>query len=193
VGHLRPTINRDSAARGLLEVPRHPVLRLTMGDWVHPVLHVKSPISKQEPPKRSATADCGGSGVTAGAFYRRPARWPMRPQHSREEVVKLQGGDPVAEAWGLLCDQSRREFQKLNTGSTFRLKNGRIPSTTPKLRSRWWPIWKPAPAVTDDAARCVFLEGLLGKDGTPCAVDRAEARRRFNSHLPMAAILLTLR
>ena len=29
-------------------------------------------------------------------------------------MVKLQGGDPVSlKAWGLLCDQSRREFQKI--------------------------------------------------------------------------------
>ena len=33
---------------------------------------------------------------------------------AREEVVKLQGGDPVSlKAWGLLCEQSRREFQQI--------------------------------------------------------------------------------
>ena len=33
---------------------------------------------------------------------------------AREEVVKLQAGDPVSlKAWGLLCEQSRREFQTI--------------------------------------------------------------------------------
>ena len=50
---------------------------------------------------------------------------------SRDEVVKLQGGDPVSlKAWGLLCDQSRREFQKIYDRLIFAFANAASRSTT---------------------------------------------------------------
>ncbi len=116
VGHLRSTIIGDALAR-VLEFRGHPVLRLNhVGDWGTQfgmlITHLK-----QVAPEALTTADAVDLGDLV-AFYRQAkARFDADEAFqttSREEVVKLQGGDPVSlKAWGLLCDQSRREFQAI--------------------------------------------------------------------------------
>jgi len=107
------------------------------------------------------------------------------PGHLRgEEVVKLQGGDPVSlKALGLLCDhRSRREIQKaLTTGLEHSPEtNGAESFYNPYLEA-WWPIWKPTMRHCWWTERRrplrVSFEGVaLGKDGTPpCGGIRAEA------------------
>ena len=116
VGHLRSTIIGDSLAR-VLEFRGHPVLRLNhVGDWGTQfgmlITHLK-----QVAPEALDTADAVDLGDLV-AFYREAKKRfdddEAFQSTSRDEVVKLQGGDPVSlKAWGLLCDQSRREFQKI--------------------------------------------------------------------------------
>ncbi|MFO7630282.1 MAG: arginine--tRNA ligase, partial [Prochlorococcaceae cyanobacterium] len=116
VGHLRSTIIGDCLAR-VLEFRGHPVLRLNhVGDWGTQfgmlITHLK-----QVAPEALNTADAVDLGDLV-AFYRQAkARFDADEAfqaRSREEVVKLQGGDPVSlKAWGLLCDQSRREFEAI--------------------------------------------------------------------------------
>ena len=116
VGHLRSTIIGDSLAR-VLEFRGHPVLRLNhVGDWGTQfgmlITHLK-----QVAPEALDTADAIDLGDLV-AFYREAKKRfdddEAFQTTSREEVVKLQGGDPLSlKAWGLLCDQSRREFQKI--------------------------------------------------------------------------------
>jgi len=182
VGHLRSTIIGDSLAR-VLEFRGHPVLRLNhVGDWGTQfgmlITHLK-----QEAPEALSTADAVDLGDLV-AFYRQAkARFDADEAFqatSREEVVKLQGGDPVSlKAWGLLCDQSRREFQKLYDRLDIRLNERGESFYNPYLEAVVADLEASGLLVTDDGARCVFLEGVLGKDGTPPAGDRAEARRRL--------------
>jgi arginyl-tRNA synthetase len=50
---------------------------------------------------------------------------------SREAVVGLQSGDAQAQAWEILCDQSRKEFQKIYDRLGIRIQSGANPSTIP--------------------------------------------------------------
>ena len=170
VGHLRSTIIGDCLAR-VLEFRGHPVLRLNhVGDWGTQfgmlITHLK-----QVAPEALEHPDAVDLGDLV-AFYRQAkARFDDDESFqntSREEVVKLQGGDPVSlKAWGLLCDQSRREFQKIYDQLGIRLAERGESFYNPYLQAVVDDLSAATLLVTDDGARCVFLEGMSGKDGKP--------------------------
>jgi arginyl-tRNA synthetase len=100
---------------------------------------------------------------------------------SREEVVKLQSGDPISrKAWQLLCDQSRREFQKIYDRLDIRLSERGESFYNPYLEGVVADLNASGLLVTDDGARCVFLEGVSGKDGKPLPVIVQKSDGGFN-------------
>ena len=183
VGHLRSTIIGDSLAR-VLEFRGHPVLRLNhVGDWGTQfgmlITHLK-----QVAPEALNTADAVDLGDLV-AFYRQAkARFDDDDAFqatSREEVVKLQGGDPVSlKAWGLLCDQSRREFQKIYDRLDIRLSERGESFYNPYLAGVVADLDATGLLVTDDGAECVFLEGVSGKDGKPLPLIVRKSDGGFN-------------
>ena len=170
VGHLRSTIIGDCLAR-VLEFRGHSVLRLNhVGDWGTQfgmlITHLK-----QMAPEALTTADAVDLGDLV-AFYRQAkARFDADEffqATAREEVVKLQGGDPVShQAWRLLCEQSRREFQQLYDRLDIRLSERGESFYNPYLEGVVADLDAAGLLVTDAGARCVFLEGVTGKDGQP--------------------------
>ena len=170
VGHLRSTIIGDCLAR-VLEFRGHPVLRLNhVGDWGTQfgmlITHLK-----QVAPEALEHPDAVDMGDLV-AFYRQAkARFDADEAFqatAREEVVKLQGGDPVSlKAWGLLCEQSRREFQQIYDRLDIRLVERGESFYNPYLQKVVDDLSAATLLVTDDGARCVFLEGMSGKDGKP--------------------------
>ena len=183
VGHLRSTIIGDSLAR-VLEFRGHPVLRLNhVGDWGTQfgmlITHLK-----QVAPDALTTADAIDLGDLV-AFYREAKKRFDEDDSfqttSREEVVKLQGGDATSlKAWGLLCDQSRREFQKIYDRLDIRLQergesfyNPRLPAVVDDLKTSGL-------LVVDDGAGCVFLEGVTGKEGKPLPLIVQKSDGGFN-------------
>ena len=170
VGHLRSTIIGDCLAR-VLEFRGHPVLRLNhVGDWGTQfgmlITHLK-----QVAPDALEHPDAVDLGDLV-AFYRQAkARFDADEDFqatAREEVVKLQGGDPVSlKAWGLLCEQSRREFQQIYDRLDIRLVERGESFYNPYLQKVVDDLSSATLLVTDDGARCVFLEGMSGKDGKP--------------------------
>ena len=183
VGHLRSTIIGDSLAR-VLEFRGHRVLRLNhVGDWGTQfgmlITHLK-----QVAPETLNTADAVDLGDLV-AFYREAKKRFDEDEAfqttSREEVVKLQGGDPVSlKAWGLLCDQSRREFQKIYDRLDIRLSERGESFYNPYLGSVLSGLKEAGLLVTDDGAECVFLEGVSGKDGKPLPVIVRKSDGGFN-------------
>ncbi|MBM5791256.1 MAG: arginine--tRNA ligase [Cyanobacteria bacterium M_surface_10_m1_298] len=183
VGHLRSTIIGDSLAR-VLEFRGHPVLRLNhVGDWGTQfgmlITHLK-----QVAPEALETADAVDLGDLV-AFYRQAKQRfdddEAFQTTSREEVVKLQGGDPVSlKAWGLLCDQSRREFQKIYDRLDIRLSERGESFYNPYLEGVVKDLEASGLLVVDDGARCVFLEGVSGKDGKPLPVIVQKSDGGFN-------------
>jgi arginyl-tRNA synthetase len=100
---------------------------------------------------------------------------------AREEVVKLQGGDPVSlKAWGMLCDQSRREFQKIYDRLDIRLSERGESFYNPYLAAVVADLEATGLLVTDDGAGCVFLEGVSGKEGKPLPVIVQKSDGGFN-------------
>ncbi len=183
VGHLRSTIIGDSLAR-VLEFRGHRVLRLNhVGDWGTQfgmlITHLK-----QVAPETLNTADAVDLGDLV-AFYREAKKRfdddDAFQTTSREEVVKLQGGDPVSlKAWGLLCDQSRREFQKIYDRLDIRLSERGESFYNPYLAPVLSGLKEAGLLVTDDGAECVFLEGVNGKDGKPLPVIVRKSDGGFN-------------
>ena len=183
VGHLRSTIIGDSLAR-VLEFRGHRVLRLNhVGDWGTQfgmlITHLK-----QVAPETLSTADAVDLGDLV-AFYREAKKRfdedDAFQATSREEVVKLQGGDSVSlKAWGLLCDQSRREFQKIYDRLDIRLSERGESFYNPYLASVLTGLKEAGLLVTDDGAECVFLEGVNGKDGKPLPVIVRKSDGGFN-------------
>lgn len=161
VGHLRSTIIGDALAR-VLEFRGHRVLRLNhVGDWGTQfgmlITHLK-----QVAPEALDTADAVDLGDLV-AFYRQAkARFDADEAFqatAREEVVKLQSGDPVSrKAWQLLCDQSRREFQRLYDRLDIRLDERGESFYNPYLEAVVADLAAAGLLVSDGGAQCVFLE-----------------------------------
>ncbi|MFU8883988.1 MAG: arginine--tRNA ligase [Cyanobacteriota bacterium] len=183
VGHLRSTIIGDALAR-VLEFRGHPVLRLNhVGDWGTQfgmlITHLK-----QVAPEALTTADAVDLGDLV-AFYRQAkARFDADEAFqatSREEVVKLQGGDPVSlKAWGLLCDQSRREFQAIYNRLDIALQERGESFYNPTLQAVVDDLQAAGLLVVDAGAGCVFLEGVSGKDGQPLPLIVQKSDGGFN-------------
>jgi arginyl-tRNA synthetase len=183
VGHLRSTIIGDCLAR-VLEFRGHPVLRLNhVGDWGTQfgmlITHLK-----QVAPAALETADAVDLGDLV-AFYRQAkARFDDDEAFqatAREEVVKLQGGDPLSlRAWGLLCDQSRREFQKIYDRLEIALSERGESFYNPYLQAVVDDLKAAGLLVVDDGAGCVCLEGVSGKDGQPLPLIVQKSDGGFN-------------
>lgn len=183
VGHLRSTIIGDCLAR-VLEFRGHPVLRLNhVGDWGTQfgmlITHLK-----QVAPEALTTADAVDLGDLV-AFYRQAkARFDDDEAFqatAREEVVKLQGGDPLSlKAWGLLCDQSRREFQRIYDRLDIALSERGESFYNPHLQAVVDDLKAAGLLVVDAGAGCVFLEGVSGKDGQPLPLIVQKSDGGFN-------------
>lgn len=183
VGHLRSTIIGDCLAR-VLEFRGHRVLRLNhVGDWGTQfgmlITHLK-----QVAPEALNTAYAVDLGDLV-AFYREAKQRfdsdEVFQSSSREEVVKLQGGDPISlKAWGLLCDQSRREFQKIYDRLNIQLSERGESFYNPRLQAVVADLDKSGLLVSDDGARCVFLEGVTGKEGKPMPLIVQKSDGGFN-------------
>jgi len=183
VGHLRSTIIGDALAR-VLEFRGHQVLRLNhVGDWGTQfgmlITHLK-----QVAPQALTTADAVDLGDLV-AFYRQAkARFDADESFqttAREEVVRLQGGDPVSRrAWQLLCEQSRREFQAIYDRLDIRLTERGESFYNPYLEAVVADLDASGLLVQDDGAQCVFLEGVSGKEGKPLPVIVQKSDGGFN-------------
>jgi arginyl-tRNA synthetase len=183
VGHLRSTIIGDALAR-VLEFRGHQVLRLNhVGDWGTQfgmlITHLK-----QVAPQALTTADAVDLGDLV-AFYRQAkARFDADETFqttAREEVVRLQGGDPVSRrAWQLLCEQSRREFQAIYDRLDIRLAERGESFYNPYLEAVVADLDAAGLLVLDEGAQCVFLEGVSGKEGKPLPVIVQKSDGGFN-------------
>jgi len=114
VGHLRSTIIGDSISR-LLEFLGHSVLRLNhTGDWGTQFGMLIAHLTDEFPNFRTESPPISD----LMSFYKQSkARFDSDEEFKSRAyacVVKLQAHDPdYLKAWNLICDVSRREFQKV--------------------------------------------------------------------------------
>lgn len=114
VGHLRSTIIGESICR-LLEFLQHDVLRLNhVGDWGTQFGMLISHLADRFPNYAKVSPPISDLQT----FYKESkARFDTDEEFKKRAyacVVKLQSGDPATiQAWNLICDVSRKDFQKI--------------------------------------------------------------------------------
>lgn len=170
VGHLRSTIIGEAIAR-ILEFLGHDVLRLNhVGDWGTQfgmlITHLQD-----EYPEALVTADALAIGDLVTFYQAAKRRFDEDAEfreRSRQGVVTLQAGDTASrQAWELLCEQSRREFQKIYDILDVTLTERGESFYNPLLPAVVEDLAATGLLVEDAGAQCVFLEGFTNKDGDP--------------------------
>jgi arginyl-tRNA synthetase len=170
VGHLRSTIIGDTIAR-ILEFQGHRVLRLNhVGDWGTQFGMLISYL-REAYPEALTKADALDLGDLVAFYKKAKLRFDEDEgfkETARQTVVQLQAGDEAThKAWQLLCDQSRREFQKIYDVLDIQLNergesfyNSSLPEIVERLNQTGL-------LVEDNGAKCVFVEGFTNKEGNP--------------------------
>lgn len=183
VGHLRSTIIGDSLAR-VLEFCGYEVLRLNhVGDWGTQfgmlITHLKEVI-----PEALHTKDIVEISDLVN-FYRQAKKRFDEDQifqnKSRSEVVNLQAGDQKSLiAWQLLCNQSRKEFQKIYDRLDIKLTERGESFYNKFLVDVINDLKNKNLLVNDQGAQCIFLDGVVGKDGKPQPIIIQKSDGGFN-------------
>ncbi|WP_269612128.1 arginine--tRNA ligase [Prochlorococcus marinus] len=183
VGHLRSTIIGDSLAR-VLEFCGYEVLRLNhVGDWGTQfgmlITHLKEVI-----PEALHTKDVVEISDLVN-FYRQSKKRFDEDQifqnKSRNEVVNLQSGDKESLiAWQLLCKQSRKEFQKIYDRLDIKLIERGESFYNKFLVDVINDLKNKNLLINDQGAQCIFLDGVVGKDGKPQPIIIQKSDGGFN-------------
>lgn len=170
VGHLRSTIIGDCIAR-ILEFQGHEVLRLNhVGDWGTQFGMLITYLREAYPEAltKSDALDLGDLVALYRAAKQRFDEDVEFKEVARQAVVELQAGDPEAKvAWQLLCDQSRREFQKIYDVLDIQLTERGESFYNPYLASVVDDLQTLGLLEENQGAKCVFLEGFTNKEGEP--------------------------
>jgi arginyl-tRNA synthetase len=170
VGHLRSTIIGDCIAR-VLEFRGHDVLRLNhVGDW-GTQFGMLIAYLREAYPDALITADALDLGDLVTLYKQAKIRFDEDEtfrENARQEVVKLQAGEAGSlHAWQLLCEQSRREFQKIYDLLDIKLIERGESFYNPFLPDIITELEEKKLLEEDNGALCVFLDGFTNKDGQP--------------------------
>jgi len=170
VGHLRSTIIGDALAR-LMEFLGHDVLRLNhIGDWGTQFGMLIAYIKRFAPDFFAGKKKADLAQLME--WYRSSKKLfdedPEFKKESQLKVVSLQGGDEATlEAWEMICDISREAFEKI-----YRLLDVQINERGESFYNPFLPevvadLEEKGLITVSDGAKCVFLEGFQGRDGSP--------------------------
>ncbi len=183
VGHLRSTIIGDCLAR-VLEFCGYEVLRINhVGDWGTQfgmlITHLKEVV-----PEALHTKDAVEISDLVN-FYRQAKKRFDEDQifqnKSRSEVVNLQAGNQESLlAWQLLCNQSRKEFQKIYDRLDIKLTERGESFYNKFLVDVINDLKNKNLLINDQGAQCIFLDGLVGKDGKPQPIIIQKSDGGFN-------------
>ena len=197
VGHLRSTIIGDSISR-IFELRGYEVLRLNhVGDWGTQfgmlITQLKDLYSNDlKEIEKIKISDLVEFYKASKKRFDNESEFQKR---SREEVVKLQSGDSKSiQAWKLLCDQSRKEFDEIYKNLNIKINERGESFYNPFLKSVIEELNFKKILVEDQGAKCVFLDGMTNKEGKPlpliiqkkdggfnyATTDLAAIRYRFN-------------
>jgi arginyl-tRNA synthetase len=170
VGHLRSTIIGDSIAR-ILEFQGHDVLRLNhVGDW-GTQFGMLICYLREAYPAALTTANALEIGDLVSFYKQAKKRFDEDEafkEASRQEVVKLQSGaEGSRNAWQLLCEQSRREFQVIYDWLDVKLTERGESFYNPLLPGIVENLSQSGLLEENDGAMCVFVEGFTNKAGEP--------------------------
>ena len=170
VGHLRSTIIGDCIA-SILEFRGHDVLRLNhVGDW-GTQFGMLIAYLREAYPEALTTADALDLGDLVALYKKAKSRFDADTEFketARQEVVALQAGAADSrQAWQLLCQQSRREFQVIYDLLDIQLTERGESFYNPFLPGVVAELEHQGLLEEDAGAKCVFLEGFTNKEGQP--------------------------
>jgi arginyl-tRNA synthetase len=208
VGHLRSTIIGESVCR-ILEYTGSKVMRINhVGDWGTQFGMLIQYLKEEYPDFHAAGGDSASENnnnmpniTDLTVFYKNAkSRFDESPDFkkiSQLNVVKLQAGDPEClRIWQVLCDISRREFEKVynrlditvtECGESF--YNDKIPKVIDEFVDRGMI------SVEEGGAKCVFVpkfkvplmlqksDGGYGYDSTDMAAIKYRLHDLKASHL----------
>ncbi len=183
VGHLRSTIIGDSLAR-VLEFCGYEVLRLNhVGDWGTQfgmlITHLKEVV-----PEALHKKDVVEISDLVNFYRQAKKRFDedkIFQKQSRDEVVNLQAGDQESLiAWQLLCKQSRKEFQKIYDRLDIKLTERGESFYNKFLVDVINDLKNKNLLINDQGAQCIFLDGVIGKDGKPQPIIIQKSDGGFN-------------
>ncbi len=170
VGHLRSTIIGDSIAK-IFELRGYIVLRLNhIGDWGTQfgmlITQLKDLYSNDlKEIDKIKISDLVEFYKVSKKRFDNEIEFQYR---SREEVVKLQNGEKKSiKAWKLLCNQSRKEFDEIYRRLNIKIKERGESFYNPFLKSIVNDLNYKKLLIEDQGAKCVFLDGMINKEGNP--------------------------
>ncbi|MEM7580584.1 MAG: arginine--tRNA ligase [Mastigocoleus sp.] len=170
VGHLRSTIIGDSIAR-VLEFRGHDVLRLNhVGDW-GTQFGMLITYLREAYPDALTTANALDIGDLVAFYKKAKQRFDEDEKFqetARKEVVRLQAGaEDTINAWKLLCEQSRKEFQAIYDLLDIQVTERGESFYNPLLPSVVEDLDKIGLLEENQGAKVVFLEGFTNREGEP--------------------------
>jgi len=168
VGHLRSTIIGDTLCR-LEEFLGHDVLRLNhVGDWGTQFGMLITYLKEQGFGPDTGLGDLAISDLVE--FYKAAKKRfdadEAFQDASRREVVALQGGDELSlKAWGLLCEASRVEFQKIYDMLDIKVEERGESFYNPFLGDVIDGLKDKGLYEQSEGAGVVYVEGYTNKEG----------------------------
>ena len=170
VGHLRSTIIGDCLAR-VFEFIGCDVLRLNhIGDWGTAfgmlILHMEESAAEVLTGKRQATL------TDLMTWYRESKKRfdedEAFKKASQLKVVALQQGDTNAlKAWKIICETSERAYQEIYDLLNIKITTRGESFYNPYLAQTVQSLTEKGLVVESEGAKCIFLEGFVGKEGEP--------------------------
>ena len=170
VGHLRSTIIGDSIAR-IFEFLGYDVLRLNhIGDWGTQFGMLISFLKEHHPEVFSGEIQTDLPSLM-GWYKESKKKFDDDPDFKKRaqlQVVQLQGGNPEAiSAWNRICHISRMAFQEIYDLMDVKTQERGESFYNPYLPGVVADLEKKGLVTISGGAKCVFLEGIVGRDGEP--------------------------
>ncbi len=170
VGHLRSTIIGDAIAR-LFEFLGHDVLRLNhIGDWGTQFGMLIAYMQEVAPQvlKGEEGADLPLLMQWYRASKKRFDEDADFKKRAQLEVVKLQKGDSASRlAWQAICAISRKAFEEIYTLLDVKITERGESFYNAYLAELVDELDKKGLITLSDGAKCIFLEGFIGREGEP--------------------------
>jgi len=183
VGHLRSTIIGDAIAR-VFEFLGHDVLRLNhIGDWGTQFGMLIRFLKEQHPNVLSGAEPTDLTSLMN--WYKASKKLfdedPDFKKRSQLQVVKLQAGDKESlDAWEMICDISRKAFQEIYDLMGIKTEERGESFYNPYLLEVISDLEKKGLITVSDGAKCVFLDGIVGREGEPLPMIVQKSDGGFN-------------
>jgi arginyl-tRNA synthetase len=186
VGHLRSTIIGDAIAR-LFEFLGHEVLRLNhIGDWGTQFGMLIAYMQENVPDVLRGDVQTDLIGLMH--WYRESKKRFDEDgefkKRAQAQVIRLQGGDPqTTAAWKAICEISRKAFHEIYQLLDVQLIERGESFYNPYLAEVVADLDKKGLITLSDGARCIFLEGFVGRDGTalPLMVQKSDGGYNYDT------------